>query len=379
MGRLLSILLLFSFIASSVDAQPAADWSRLRRYAASIGIDTLCSAPDPACLKRYFKEIIYGRTPRHMGYQGVAESMDTLRLNRLTRLFMAGDDWCPLLDSLESPDRSYRQLKEYCMRCLIDDYMTDSLTLEQVHETLNTYRWLNRFRNSRRIVVNIPSAMLRVIDRQGRTLLTSRVVVGKADTPTPLFTAFIPSLVMYPYWNVPRSILVREMLPRIQKNPTLVLTFLNLEVIDAKGQVVDPKTVNWSVPASSVYNGSFPYRLRQLTGCANALGVLKFNVNSPYDVYLHDTNARHAFTSETRQLSHGCIRVEKPAELANLLLGYTRFKADYLTSCPKNASPKTVSLPTSVPVITTYNVLDIDEAGAIEVYPDVYRKWQSVL
>ncbi|SOD93405.1 L,D-transpeptidase family protein [Spirosoma fluviale] len=379
MSRFLSILLLLSFTVCSVKAQPAADWSRLRQYAASIGVDSLCNTPDPACLKRYFKEIIYGRVPRHMGYQGVTESMDTLRLNRLTRLFLAGDDWCPLLDSLESPDRSYRQLKEYCMRCLIDDYMADSLTLGQVQETLNTYRWINRFRTSKRIVVNIPSAMLRVIDRQGKTLLTSRVVVGKADTPTPLFTAFIPSLVMYPYWNVPRSIMAREMLPRIQKNPTLVLTFLNLEVIDTKGQVVDPKTVNWSVPASAIYNGSFPYRLRQLTGCANALGILKFNVNSPYDVYLHDTNARHAFASENRQLSHGCIRVEKPAELANLLLGYTRFKADYLTSCPKNARPKTVSLPASVPVITTYNVLDIDEAGAIQVYPNVYRKWHPVL
>ncbi|ADB39553.1 L,D-transpeptidase family protein [Spirosoma linguale] len=378
MSRLL-LILLFLFTVYSVKAQSAADWLRLRRYATDIGVDSLCHTPDAPCLKQYFTQIVYGRTPRHVGYQGVPESMDTLRLNRLTRQFIAGSDWCPLLDSLESPDRSYRQLKEYCMRCLIDDYMSDSLTIEQVQETLNTYRWLNRFRNSKRIVVNIPSATLRVIDRQGKTLLNSRVVVGKADTPTPLFTAFIPSLVMYPYWNVPRSIMVKEMLPRIQKNPALVLSFLNLDVIDAKGQVVDPKTVNWSVSASAVYNGSFPYRLRQATGCANALGVLKFNVNSPYDVYLHDTNARHAFASENRQLSHGCIRVEKPAELANLLLGYTRFSDDYLTSCPKNASPKTVQLPVSVPVITTYNVLDIDAAGAIQVYPDVYGKWRLAL
>ena len=85
------------------------------------------------------------------------------------------------------------------MRCLVDDHMADSLTIKQVQETLNTYRWLNRFPAGKRVVVNIPSATLRVVDRQGSTLLNSRVVVGKRTTPTPLFTASIPGLVTYPY------------------------------------------------------------------------------------------------------------------------------------------------------------------------------------
>lgn len=371
MHRFLLGLLLY-LTTHTAGAQIADDWTKLRSYAHAIGVDSLCAQPDSACLTRYFTQIIYGRAPRRMSYQGLSERIDTIRISRLTHQFLDGTDWCPLLDSLESHDRRYRQLTAYCMRCLVDDYMADSLTIEQVQEALNTYRWLNRFPANKRVVVNIPSVTLRVIDRQGSTLLSSRIVVGKRDTPTPLFTASIPSLVTYPYWNVPRSITVRELLPRIRKNPAVMLETMKLQVIDAKGQVVDPTTVSWTTK-------SFPYRLRQSTGCDNALGILKFNVTNPYDIYLHDTNARRAFAGENRQLSHGCIRVEKPDQLANLLLGYTRFGADYLTCCPKNARPKTLPLPAAVPVIITYNVVDMDEAGAVQVYPDVYGWWRLAL
>ena len=369
-----SLGLLLYLTTQTVSAQIADDWKRLRNQAHSIGVDSLCAQPDSACLTRYFTQIVYGRTPRLMSYQGLLERIDMVRLNRLTYQFLAGADWCPLLDSLESQDRHYRQLTAYCMRCLVDDYMADSLTIGQVQETLNTYRWLNRFSADKRIVVNIPSATLRVIDRQGNTLLSSRVVVGKRDTPTPLFTASTPSLVTHPYWNVPRSITVKELLPRIRKNPAAMLEIMKLQVIDTKGQIVAPEHIKWTTSAKS-----FPYRLRQSTGCDNALGILKFNVTNPYAIYLHDTNARKAFTKENRQLSHGCIRVEKPDQLANLLLGYTRFNADYLTCCPKNASPKTIPLPAAVPVIMTYNLVDMDEAGAVQVYRDVYGWWRPAL
>ncbi|GAB3742046.1 hypothetical protein GCM10028816_51280 [Spirosoma lituiforme] len=358
-------------------AQLADDWSRLRQYGQDIGVDSLCDRPDSACLTRYITEIVYGRTPRRMSYQGVPAFIDSIRIERLTRQFLIGSsetlsgvasiDWCPLLDSLESHDRHYRQLVAYCMRCLIDDYMGDSLTIEQVQETLNTYRWLNRFPAQTRVIVNIPSATLRVSDSQGKTMFSSRVVVGKPSTPTPLFTAYMPSMVIYPYWNVPRSITVNELLPKIRKSPVATLNAMNLQVIDAKGQEVNPKSINWTTAANS-----FPYRLRQSTGCDNALGVLKFNISSPYDIYLHDTNARQAFAKPNRQLSHGCIRVEKPDRLANVLLGYAHFEADYLTKCTKKAKPQTVLLPKKIPVIILYNILDIDDAGAIRVYRDSY-------
>ncbi|GAB4033796.1 L,D-transpeptidase family protein [Spirosoma jeollabukense] len=372
---MLRYLIVSLFILPSfANAQRPDDWARLRNYATSIGVDSLCASPDPICLKRYFTQIIYGRVPLRMGYQGVSEHIDSVRISQLTSQFMAGLNWCPLLDSLESSDPHYRQLIAYCMRCLVDDYMADSLTIGQVQETLNTYRWLNRFAFDKRVIVNIPSATLRVIDRRGNTLLWSRIVVGKANTPTPVFTALIPGLVMYPYWNVPRSIMVNELLPMIRKSPVLTLEGLKMQVLNASGKLVDPKAIDWTVSAKS-----FPYRLRQSTGCDNALGVLKFNITSPYDVYLHDTNARWAFANENRYLSHGCIRVEKPVELANLLLGYNRFDKNYLTSCPKKPSSQTINLPEAVPVIVTYNVVDLDQAGAVQVYRDIYGLWKLTL
>ncbi|MBO0930296.1 L,D-transpeptidase family protein [Fibrella aquatilis] len=367
MVRLLSIAL-FVLTTSTATAQLTTEWGRLRQYGREIGVDSLCAQPDSACASRYFTDVVYGHTPRQMHYQGVLPLVDSVRIGRLTRQLLTGADWCPLLDSLETHDRRYRQLIAYCLRCLVDDYIGDSLTIEQVQETLNTYRWLNRFPATKRVIVNIPSATLRVTNGQGNTLLSSRVVVGKPSTPTPLFSAYIPSLVMYPYWNVPRSITVKELLPKIKRNPAAVLAAMKLQVVDAKGQLVDSKLINWHTPARA-----FPYRLRQSTGCDNALGVLKFNVNSPYDIYLHDTNARQAFVRDNRQLSHGCIRVEQPDALANLLLGYVRFKPNYLTVCPVNARPQTLGLHHPVPLFIVYNVLDIDENGSIQVYRNTYR------
>ncbi|ARK09820.1 L,D-transpeptidase family protein [Fibrella sp. ES10-3-2-2] len=371
--RRLWLLLLSCLPVLSAVAQTSDDWPRLQLYASLIGVDSLCNQPEAPCLTRYFTELVYGRTPRRMAAQTVQQQLDTVRINRLTQQFLSGADWCPLLDSLESHDRRYRQLKEYCMKCLTDDYMADSLTIEQVRETLNAYRWLNRFGVDKCVIVNVPSATLRLVDRQGNTLLDSRVIVGKSETPTPSFTASMTSLVLYPYWNVPRSITINELVPKIRRNPALLET-MKLQIINAQGHVVDPETVDWK---RSV--GAFPYRLRQSTGCDNALGLLKFNVDDPYDIYLHDTNARQLFTRENRALSHGCIRVEKPTELANLLLGKKQFNPTYLTNCPVNAVPKTIKLAKAVPVIVLYNILDIDEEGTIRVYKDVYQRWRVAI
>lgn len=140
-----------------------------------------------------------------------------------------------------------------------------------------------------------------------------------------------------------------------------------MQVIDAEGQEVDPTTVNWA-------SSKFPYRLRQSTGCDNALGLLKLNLTGPYAIYLHDTNARQVSAKTDRYLSHGCVRVEKPESLANLLLGYPHFEADYLVNRALNVSPQTIPLPRPVPIIVTYNRVDVDEAGIIRTYPNVYGR-----
>lgn len=304
-----------------------------------------------------------------MGYQGAPARIDSARIQKLTQLFLAGRDWRPILDSLESKNAQYRWLKEYCKPCLVKEYSASGLTLDQVYETLNTYRWINRFSGNKHIVVNIPSTRLRVEDSLGATLLECRVVAGKPSTKTPTFAALVPGLVLYPYWNVPRSITVNELLPKIRRNPTSVLESMNLQLVDGKGRIVDPTSVDWSTKA-------FPYRLRQSTGCDNALGLIKFEVSSPDAIYLHDTNNRTVFERDNRFLSHGCIRVEKPTELANILLGYARFEPSYLETCPIDAKPQSLLLPVPIPVLVVYNILDFDEVGVLQVYKDSYRQGQ---
>lgn len=377
MCRVCQLVIPFLLALASTQAQTSESWNRLGNYGETIGLESnLCPPLDTACLTRYFTEIVYGHTPRRMSYQGAPEQIDSARIERLTQQFLAGADWRPLLDSLESKDTNYWLLKEYCWflkeyckRCLADDYVVYDLTVEQVYETLNTYRWINRFSSGKYIVVNVPSATLRVVDSQGATTLHSRVVMGKTSTKTPNFAALVPGMVLYPYWNVPRSITMKELLPKIRRNPAAVLDAQNLQIIDAKGKVVNPAAIDWTTK-------TFPYRLRQSTGCDNALGLIKFEVTSPYAIFLHDTNNRSVFARDNRFLSHGCIRVEKPVELANILLGYTHFDDSYMDTCPIDASPQSLLLPKAVPLLVVYKLLDVDEEGVLRVYKDIYRQWQ---
>lgn len=117
-----------------------------------------------------------------------------------------------------------------------------------------------------------------------------KTVLGKPSTPSPRFAAWCDQAILYPYWYVPRSITFNGYLPIIRQNPSW-LDAKNMQVVDGKGKEVDHHRLNWS----SFHAGYFPYTIRQSTGCDNALGVIKFNISTPYGVYLHDTNNKTAF------------------------------------------------------------------------------------
>jgi len=132
--------------------------------------------------------------------------------------------------------------------------------------------------------VNIASATLRYYEH-GKLKLLTKVVVGKPSTRTPRFAAYCNEIILYPYWNVPTKIVLNELLPKF-KSDSSYIDELNMQLINAGGQVVDHYKLNWN-RYSSRY---FPFRVRQGTGCDNSLGVIKFNLASPLGVYLHDTN-----------------------------------------------------------------------------------------
>lgn len=241
-----------------------------------------------------------------------------------------------------------------------------SLNLLQLKRALNYLRWINHFRLRKYIVVNIPSATLNYYQAD-TVALTMKVVVGKPSTQTPRFAAYCNKVILYPYWNVPASIAVNELLPLFKKNHDL-LSVMNMQVLDNNGRTINASKLNWS--SYTKYN--FPYRFRQSTGCDNALGVMKFNLTDPFNVYMHDTNNKLAFSSTRRFYSHGCIRIEKPLMLANLILP-TPVDSSFIQSCLKDEQPMELNLINPVPVFVIYSTVGIDANINVVYYKDVYN------
>jgi murein L,D-transpeptidase YcbB/YkuD len=264
--------------------------------------------------------------------------------------------------ALEPNEKEYLFLKS----CLKQKLQTpDSATIKSLVSSLNQLRWMSHFALKKYIVVNIPSATLEYYESD-TVKLKMKVVVGKPSTRTPRIATYCNQVILYPYWNVPRKIAVNELLPQFKKNPQSVES-MNMQIIDGHGRILDPDSLKWSL-----YNkNNFPYQVRQSTGCDNALGVIKFNLTSPYDVYMHDTNFKIAFKSDRRFFSHGCIRLEKPLELANYLLD-DPIDSSFIASCLKDQSPKNIQLNNPIPVFVVYISTEQDSAGNLRVNRDVY-------
>jgi murein L,D-transpeptidase YcbB/YkuD len=184
--------------------------------------------------------------------------------------------------------------------------------IRQIQLNLERYRWLPAEFGPRYIYVNIPDYELYAYD-WGKPVLKMRVVVGdEYENATPVFADSMTFVVFRPYWYVPQRILVEEMLPRIRKKRSY-LTRHNLELVDARGDslVLNPRRINWSrVDITRI-------RVRQKPGNTNHLGLVKFMFPNQFAIYLHDTPTPKLFKRGKRTLSHGCVWVEKPVELAD--------------------------------------------------------------
>ncbi len=244
--------------------------------------------------------------------------------------------------------------------------------LKQLNLSLNYYRWLNCLQQSGPLIVaNIPATYLKVYDR-GTVTTEMKIIVGKEVTPTHAIASTITEVVLYPYWYVPFSIATRELLPDIQQNPAFIDAG-NYQVLNKAGKIMDPYKINWQL----LSRNNFPYTIRQSTGCDNSLGILKLNFYNPYGAYLHDTPGKILFSLNKRFFSHGCIRLEKPLELARLILKFHTDAIDTLEQHPITASQTPVVIPADVrmPVVLWYNPAGIDNTGRVVFYQDVYRKF----
>lgn len=245
---------------------------------------------------------------------------------------------------------------------------------QRVHElklALNYLRWLEQIKQTSSVLIlNLPAAGFMVYS-QGSMILDSKVIAGKKTTPTPTLTSTIAEVILYPYWMVPNKIATKELLPSIKRN----IGFLeegNYQVINKQGRVVDPYSINWQALSA----GYFPYIIRQSTGCDNALGIVKFNFYNPFTVYLHDTPGKSLFSFNKRFFSHGCMRVEKPVELAHLLLGSNRIAIDTLTAkgCINHQSPIVLNVEERLPVVIMYSTAWYNKNGEVRFYDDIYEK-----
>lgn len=245
----------------------------------------------------------------------------------------------------------------------------DSAYTHALADAMNLNRWIHHFQLSDYMVVNIAASELTYY-RNDSEILRMQVITGKPRTRTPRFTTWCDKVIFYPYWYVPKSIIAKELLPQFKKNPGKV-DEMNMQVLTQNGTVIDHHKLKWSL-----YNaGNFPYQIRQCTGCDNSLGVVKFNLTDPFGVYMHDTNHRDAFDTDRRYLSHGCIRLSKPYELANILLNNTVDTA-FLESCRKNQQPIEEKLKLPVPVFVIYATVGARNDSLIQ-YHDIYHLYKK--
>ena len=250
-------------------------------------------------------------------------------------------------------------------------YTIDSLKkrINQLNANIERWRWESIQSESQHILINIPSNTFQFYSNDSM-LLHSKVITGKPETPTPSnFNSKISHFFIYPYWNVPYTIATKEILPKLKKDTTY-LTSENFEVLDRRNNLVDPSTINWK-RYSEKY---FPFRLRQRDGTENTLGVLKFMFSNPYAIYLHDTNSRTLFSKENRWLSHGCIRLDKAKNFAQLICETStyNFNTDSLNRYMEIKSRIKVAIYPEIPIHIRYYSIEAD-SNNVNFYPDIYQ------
>ncbi|HEX6994162.1 MAG TPA: L,D-transpeptidase family protein [Gammaproteobacteria bacterium] len=242
--------------------------------------------------------------------------------------------------------------------------------IDQLRVNLERLRWIFRDLEERYIIANIARFQVSLIEH-GEPVWTTRAVVGRPYRQTPTFRAQMTYLVLNPTWTVPPGILRSDLLPELRRDPE-ALARRNMVVLDTSGRVVDPSAVDWNAP-------QFPYMLRQEPGPDNALGRVKFMFPNPHHVYMHDTPSRELFARADRTFSSGCIRLEHPLELAELLLAETgRWDRAAIDAALATGQPRTIALPRPLTVLLIYATA-VPENGELFLLPDVYTRDARVL
>ena len=245
---------------------------------------------------------------------------------------------------------------------------------EQIRANLERLRWVAADLRGDRLLVDIVGYHADLV-LDGQPVWDSKVIVGKPARKTPSLRDSVVNLVFNPKWVVPPTILREDVIPRAARNPGY-LASQRLRVVDRSGQSVDPSTIDWG----SARQSGFPYRVVQQSGADGSLGRIKFALSNPYAIYLHDTNARSLFRRAERALSSGCVRVDKPAELARILLDDpVTWSAEALEAALASGRTRTVAVARDVTVLLHYTTASLDESGQLQLRNDIYDHDRGIL
>ena len=242
----------------------------------------------------------------------------------------------------------------------------DSATrnIERLIINMERLRWLPRDLGPRYVFANQAAFELRVMNN-GSEEWQTRVIVGKPNTQTSVFNDEMEFAVINPTWGVPQSIIVKEMLPELQRDPTY-LDQQGFQISDNEGNIIPSSNIDWSQ-----FSNRVPLNVIQPAGDDNALGEVKFMFPNSHNIYMHDTPKRDLFESQVRAYSHGCVRVKDPRRFAEIVLGWTSQEvADAITS----GRSQTVNLPERLPVYLHYFTAWPQADGTIEYYDDIYNR-----
>jgi murein L,D-transpeptidase YcbB/YkuD len=237
--------------------------------------------------------------------------------------------------------------------------------VEKVKLAMERLRWLPRHLGRRYVFLNEPAFRVNYVDGN-KVVLSTKAVIGQVSKQTYFFTDHIKSVEYNPYWNVPRSILINEMLPHLYRNPSY-LSERGFQVTDERGRRVPSAAVNWGAVAADRESVD----VRQPPGNGNALGRLKIEFPNSHAIYMHDTPEKQLFDHTRRAFSHGCVRLQKPRAMAAALLGTGIGHVDKQIAEGANASQP---VPGDIPVYLAYFTAWPDLHGAVHYYADVYGR-----
>lgn len=242
--------------------------------------------------------------------------------------------------------------------------MTKDKLVELISLNLERMRWLPDNYGENYILVNVPEFMLRVYD-EDEVKVKMKVIVGKEYNPTPIFSDTLKYIVFRPTWTVPQSIIKGEMIPKLQGDP-MYYTRKDFKIYESDTEI-NPKSVNWKKA------GDRYFRFVQQPSSTNALGLVKFIMPNDMSIYLHDTPTDYLFDREERALSHGCVRLEQPAELATYLLKDVKgWNKEKVVNSINEGDTKRVDLKTNYHVQIAYLTTWIDDDGELRITEDIY-------